>query len=430
MKTARTEHINKICILMTIAIVAGLYFPALNAIALLIFAIGVMQSKHEDILCVTVFLMSFTPIFKINLGGFALFNLAVIIAIVRLMIIGRIDKRKVMPLFILIIYSFAFGIRNGYSEPISIVVYLLFGLLIFEPDKISFTRVIHHLSLGIIITSVLAMLKGNLPGISQVVSQAHIRYSAGVYYDRFSGLEGNPNYYTMILSIAVASFSVIIINGKARVIDYIYIILMLFFGLMSVSQSFVVTLVINAGLFLLLSQKRGKAKNIIAFLFIGFGVAILLNEQIMEILLFRYRGGIESDSLDTLTTGRSSLWSSYINYIISNLNVLLFGRGIGAKNLPVGASHSFYIDLLYHLGLVGTIIYIICIKRIFSAKQYLSEKAPLYLYIPWIIFFVRALARNLLVSEQLVIMFVICSLSVCYEYWEDNSSYALSDYQE
>ena len=113
-----------------------------------------------------------------------------------------------------------------------------------------------------------------------------------------------------------------------------------------------------------------------------------------------------------MTSGRVGLAQYYLTYLGNNLDVLLFGKGIGAQNLSIGASHNYYLDILYHLGIFGGLLYLGCLYNVFFAEKKNNRKPKPYQYLPFVIFLIRAFAINLIAREQLVFVLMICSVTL------------------
>ena len=77
----------------------------------------------------------------------------------------------------------------------------------------------------------------------------------------------------------------------------------------------------------------------------------------------------EAADAESLTTGRSYIWSNYMSYLEKNPLVLWFGRGLGAEILNTHAAHNTYIDMLYYLGIVGTAFLIAVFKALTKIKN-------------------------------------------------------------
>ena len=244
------------------------------------------------------------------------------------------------------------------------------------------------------------------------MTQTTIRISAGSYYYRFSGIESNPNYYTLMLSVCIAALMVLFIEGRNKKIDYLYIGILIILGLLTVSQSFIVTLAFCIIIVLLAIGSRGNREALGKILLIILVAAIsfaVLGDDVVNTIMLRLERASSADSLAQVTTGRTDLALYYLKYFLNNVGVLLFGRGIGAENLPMGASHNYYIDILYHLGLVGGIMYLIYLYEVYFHRKNSNRRVPLYRYLPLFCFGIRAFAINLIARENLFISLMICS---------------------
>jgi O-antigen ligase len=87
------------------------------------------------------------------------------------------------------------------------------------------------------------------------------------------------------------------------------------------------------------------------------------NVELFNVVLVRFD---EASDIATLTTGRSDLWASYTEYLIQNPFVLLFGSGFGAPLINGHGAHNTYLDLLYYLGIVGTVILLAYFASVFK----------------------------------------------------------------
>lgn len=410
----------RICLISAMLIIGGLYMPLLNFVALAVVYYGIFSMDDEDILCVMLFLLSFSPIFKLNIGGFTFFNLVIIgylgrALITRSMIISR---RFALYLILFSIYALiASGISN-IIDVVTVIASLLMISLIYRPDNyaVSLKKMVVFASWGVLITSCLALIGDSLPRISSLLNKTTIRLNVGVYYYRFSGLMENPNYYTFFLSLVLAAISLLIIQNKAGIADYIYFVALSAFGIMSVSLSFIITYFVMV-LILIICYSKGQPYRFVMCL---LGVCItlfiiyhLIGKDTIDTILFRAPLNYsEIDGVELSTSGRTELWQYYISYLWNDLKALVFGVGLGASNLKAGASHSFYIEIVYYLGIIGGALYTACIFEIFKVKRYCVKTPKLYQYLPLVIFLIRATARNLILSEQLVFMLLFCSVAI------------------
>lgn len=407
------------CILCGILISGGLFVPYLNIAALALATIYIAMFDEENEICFLAFLVAFAPIFKINLYSFTLYNGLVVIAILKAFFTkGGSGNNRFSVLFLLLaFYTLLFGFRKDIMDCISFLSYILLAGVLFNPARNSYSlhKIVSFTSLGVVLSSIVSLNRNRIPRLAAYLNDATIRLAQGVHYNRFAGLESNPNYYTMMISICLAALVVLFIQGKTGILDYIFMGALCAFALMSVSNSFLVSLAIIVIAFLGTGSVSANKKIIGVLLFgvIGIVVVANLNQSTIATLLFRWNFSVESANTSDLTTGRSTLWMRYLQYLLGDFFALLFGTGIGAQNLGVGASHNYYLDILYHLGVIGSFIYIKSLLSIFSTKYCHFRKPALYQYIPFVVFFARGFARNLIMSEQLPFMLILCAIAAC-----------------
>ncbi len=406
------------CILCGILISGGLLIPYLNVVALALAVVFILLLDREDGLCFLGFLVFFAPIFKLNLGSFTLYSGLIIIMLLKLIFAnsGMVARKYGVPFILLTFYVLLIGQGNNLKDTLSFLAYLLLAGLIFDVEQRSYNlhKIVNYTAFGIIFSSIISLNRESLPRLAAFLKDATVRLAPGEYYYRFSGLESNPNYYTMMISICLAVFVVLFIQSRTTLIDYVLMVVLCVFGLMSLSNSFLVSLII-IGISFFATQAvsfNRKVLGLLLFAIIGAFVFLNLDQETINTWLFRIESIDGYGNTSDVTTGRSTLWIQYIQYILDNFKVLLLGTGIGAGNLSVGASHNYYIDIIYHLGIIGGFIYTAFLHSVFSVRNYCLKKPEFYRYIPFVVFIARGFARNLIMSEQLIFMLILCALSI------------------
>ena len=404
------------CSIIALFIILGLFYPILNVAALGMVAVSILLSNAEESICILIFLVSFSSIFKVTLGGFTFYNYAVLLGIIKGLTKSKfkINRHFGFQFFLFCGYVGIISARNDMATVMAFLCYIILFYLLYIPGTVSLRRITVFATWGIIITSIIALRSKQIPRLYQIMKEATIRLAAGQYYNRFSGLETNPNYYSLMISIIIAVWLVLIIEGKNKKIDYAYVGVLTVFGLLTVSQSFVISYAITIGGILFMSGKSGNKSAPLTVMMLAVVLVIaflMLSQDTVNTLLFRFNSISSSNTMSEVTTGRSSLILYYLNYIYQNISVLLFGRGVGASNLPVGASHNYYVDIVYHLGLVGGSVYMMCLLNIFYPIK-AAIRGKVYRFTPLFVFLVRALAINLIAREQLMFALLLCSASL------------------
>lgn len=408
--------------LIGVLIILGLRAPVLNLIALAgaIYYI-IFRFEENELVSFVAFLMPFAPIFKLTIPGFSFFNLILLCALLRVLVFldFKIPYKSGMPLIWFSFFVMVTSIQIDLIASLTIICSLFFLSCISANGtcKIDFLDIVHYTSLGVIFTSIVAVWGRDVfPRLSPLLNETTIRLDVGVHYNRFSGLFGNPNHFSFLVSILLASVCVIILKNEAKILDYVIFALLSIFGFMSVSVSFIIAYMCMLIMILYTALKNGGrilSKFFVIVTIVGVVLAVFLDTDTLSTIVFRFDGLVtEHADASSMTSGRSDLWLMYLKYLITDIKSLFIGVGIGAGNLPGGASHNFYIEIIYYLGLIGGSLFSICVVNIFKNNVLKEKNRVVANYIPLSIFIVRAFAINILHSEQLVFCLLICALAL------------------
>lgn len=407
---------------ITILIVMGLRISVLNLAALILCAWMILIERDLDhIFDLLFFLTPLSPIFKLDLDGFALFNFITIMVLLRILIAnGFTFIFAGASSFLIIIYVLA-GIRNAdVPSCIRFICQLLIGAIVMGDPQfrngLSVKRKNTMLALGIIASSVVALMRDSFPKLDLYLfeMESTIKLGQGSYYYRFMGVETNSNMYTVLLSISLAVFAVYLIKGKAEKLDLPLILILIVFGCMTVSMSFVLSVIMLAGLSIFLLAKKNPSILIYA-LIIGVVAGVVLfgifgDSEAVQTILFRFQNN-SSDSADmsSITTGRSDIWKYYLDYFLQHPWVTLIGKGLNSQ-LPYKAPHNYYIETIYYLGIVGGMLYVCALAQIYGPSQYTGRRCELYQHLPLLMLLVRGMARCLICEEKMLCIFLIYAL--------------------
>lgn len=409
-------------ILVLVFIVLGLWVPYMNLMVLGLSAWIILFDRGLDhSFDLVFFLLPFTTVFKLSLDGFALFNFVVFAILFRLLMENdwTFSFLGFSPV-LAILYVFA-GIKDAVlSDCIRFACQIFIGSIIMSNpqfrNSFSVKRKNTMMSLGIIASSVLALMRGFFPRLARMYEgQTRIKLGQGTYYYRFSGIEGNPNMYTVLLSIAIAVYLVYLIEGRIKKSDILCVATLLIFGAMTVSMSFILSVILIFALaFPMLSKRNpkmmlgtlvlGSISMVLAFVLFG-------DSDAFQTILFRFQSSTSSSAdLSSVTTGRSDIWNLYFQFFFQHPIKTLFGYGLNAK-LPFKPAHNLYIETIYYLGIFGSILYVAAHVAIYAPSKYTHRRGALYQYLPFMMLLIRGMARCLLCNEKMMCIYLICSLT-------------------
>ncbi len=398
-----TKHkYNYIYVLCVCALLFGLifargigdfFFYAFAGVSSVLFII----SNLGHCISFLFFLLPFAPILKLDVNGMSFFTVLFFLVILKLTVkIHKIGVRLFASLAVLSFYSLAL---SELSE-ITTIITMASGILLLyylrsEKVNVDINMTVIVYSVGIVLSSILALFREMLPVVDLFVTDS---IQDTEYASRFSGLHGNPNYYTLDIIVVMSAIVVFLYNNRNTKTHTFFFVILAVFGLMSISKSFLVALVLLMLCWLIVSIKQGLRKTIKLLVVCAVGATTVFYFAYDYISAYIYRLTQDrTGTLDAITTGRSEIWIGYIEEILNNVKILFFGNGLKTISETIGmATHNTYIELLYSLGIVGAIIFLLTL-RIGMGKIKLKQG----IWIPVIILMVRMVAVNILTYDNL-----------------------------
>ncbi len=391
-------YVTCICLLFTLLILGraftDIFFYVFMAVSTVVFAIS--STKH----CVPLllFIMPSATILKTDPDGMSFFTILFFLVIVKMVIF---NKRLSFRLILCLLAFFAYSLLVSGIGQITTVITMISGMLMLHylrnKDIDASLSVITY-TFGIAFASILALLRDFLPIISNFISETARDFGEKDLTNRFSGLQGNPNYYTLDIIVALSAIIILMYNNKPHRTHTFCMISLSVFGLMSVSKSFIICWVLLILFWFILSIKQGVGK-IVKFLFVGalgIGVIYYVASDYINAYLFRFFQD-SSGTLSDITTGRSDIWLAYIKVIFSNAKILLFGNGLNTMLDSVGkGTHNTYLECLFSLGLVGTVIFAVAL-RVCMGKFRIKTAV----WIPVLLLLIRMFAIGILTYDSL-----------------------------
>ncbi|MBE7047858.1 MAG: hypothetical protein E7393_00590 [Ruminococcaceae bacterium] len=261
------------------------------------------------------------------------------------------------------VYAVVFSGIGRVTTIVSMVAGLLM-LYCLRTETINVNISIMSFALGIVFASILALMKDSLPYISMFVNDVLYRFAEDGYSSRFAGLQGNPNYYTMDIIVVLAVLITIMTYRETRRTHILCVVVLSIFGLMSISKSFLISLVLLLVFWLFLSIRQGGTKLTNFILVACIGSALVYFYAYDSINLYMQRFAVDSgSSLSDMTTGRTDIWKDYMNTIWHDPKILLFGNGLKSLIYTGRGAHNTYIEAFFSLGIVGVSLFCIILRK-------------------------------------------------------------------
>lgn len=357
------------------------------ASSLIIILFGMIQSKAENRIEYIIFFSSWIYVLKFDFNQFSMF-LFISIFYILLNIYElykkqyRFKKSTFLVTYIFLIYVFIISMTNN-GEITSILGLLVNYLVLFiaislTSDMFNFNKLIKVYVIGLIASSFIGFLSYFIEEIYNFI-ESMTRFNTvlvdGRLNFRFAGLDLDPNYFAEQILFAIVLLTInMYVEKNNSVFNLISIILLISFGVMSFSKMFILTLFFYF-IFLLvyLTVKNIKAalKIITIIGLVGSLIYYTAFDYLYRIYFLRFFG--QGMGLDSITTGRSDRWDTFINEIFRNFNTFIFGQGYGTDFLNGKMPHNMYLTMFYYFGLIGITIFLVFLAflafEIFSKTQ-------------------------------------------------------------
>ena len=415
-------------IVMTLAIMTvGLSSSVAKIAIVTIISFSFFFKRKERIVIDIFWHYAFYLLFKINGTGISYYNVIMIVAIFCLMkrerLLLKFEANKAILLFTICSYSFIITLVNGRIELFPVITdilipfFLILAISSVQLERNIVNQIFVIYAVGIIISGVLGSNYINIPRLDSYIDNTALRMTGGVRIVRLQGLQGNPNYFSVDINLAITLLLIIlnVCDQKYKFKLYILQGLLILLGIMTMSKSFLLTLVVTYAVYLAYKTLKEKRFNVLISAIIGivivYGTFYMLGAMdYFNVLLSRFNDMGETGAM---TSGRFDIWLEYITYLITHPFDLMLGKGINADklivyNLPY-PTHSLLLEMLYTVGVVGTTLY-----TAFFIKLFGSRKKCFLAIFPLMIFIVRSLAVNMLYREGLCIQIMLCVLAVQY----------------
>ncbi len=303
-------------------------------------------------------------------------------------------------MFSAIFYNFdIYAVGQGFL----IIALLFFCYFIFCYRKdISISRCVHYMFLGLVFSVVISLILFFISPAKILVYEDFgfvlksvkecLRFSDDVGY-RWSFLSFHVNHLCVyVLFLLAYSVHSLVSGGKRTKVEIAYYYLIFIFativGILTLSKAFIVVFIfiLIYGFACMISIYKKKALKIILPIFVSLiALCVIFSSKIIDIIE-RFFAFNTFSLLNTITSGRSGIWTGYVNAIIKSPLKMLFGFGFfSAENNPNGP-HNFYLFILYRFGLVGIVLlvilayfYIKCLDE--KLKFNIKKILPLFVFL-------------------------------------------------
>lgn len=374
-----------ICIISSIFVVFKIYTGS-NLFLWLFFlltSLAMLLDKQQHRIDYLLFFISWVYVIKFDISGYSLLvvlsSFYILLSILTLFLQKQgISKRLLLTYFLFAFYTVAVTIVSG-GNLIAVLGFVLnysvlFCAILTLDDKAYFRRYTYIYASGLLAASIVRLISYSIPEINHFIESMTIVNTVKTMNSistRFTGLDLDPNYFSLQVLIAMACLLVLFnLDGKKEKKSIVLLVILAFFGILTYSKMFIITLIV----FIMMTFVvfiRNNVKTAIKFssfiVIICGGALYFFYEKLFEIYWIRFFGsGI---STDAITTGRVSSWSLFVNEILQNTKVFVLGAGFGTSFAKVKMAHTMYLSTPYYIGLIGIVLSVLYISSLYKVLR-------------------------------------------------------------
>ena len=402
---------------------AGLYDPLWIVACVFVF-LFYLTCNFGEVLCYTLYFSLFS-----NIGTFYVYSLILgFVSIAGKYIWGLIKKREkffALPFWLTTIIAVVFSCVHykfdslGFEQGLLAValLYALYFAFVYK-NQINTKRCFEFVVLGIICSlavSAITLLFDNYA--------CKIYYFDG-QYKRLQLLCFHQNHLAMAAAFAISYYIYLIVNKKDNLwFNVSKIAFCLIVGLMTLSKAFMLV-VIGFAIYImiwLITKFKLKSLMFIVPAVVVCVVGCFVFKDLILKILDRFLAYNTEDSLfNRITTGRSSIWSRYLDAITSSVPKLLFGVGLFNSELLVEGTHNVLIHFVYRMGLVGLImlgVLCYCYYVVSENKPKITFKNML-VFVTYLVFSMN----EMIFSDRFFIFLILGLILLCTNEKEDSSN--------
>lgn len=372
-----------------------------SAFYLLLFLGLSTENKYYVIL----FTLPFASIFKISSDLPSVLIILFSFYLFHVLIINSIKVKKIDYLFLIAIISFQFMsiyfYQGSYISLLSFILNILFmKACILNFNSISSKKQILFKSSYVFGTSMfISILVSDIfPNIPYIVFLE--KQTLLMSINRFSGLNGDPNYFNQLILIAICLLfaSLLKVENKNKWLLILLYLFLLLNGFRSISKSYAISIIVVFILSLYYKNKlvsfKSKLINVKALkllvsfsLFVAGIISIFILSKYVVIPVFQAR----TDTNDILT-GRGDIWIHYLKLLSQNPEIILTGVGFSNNAAILSKQfgiymvpHNVYIEILVDCGLIVICLLFLFFREI-SSNLKVKRQDPYFMFLIIILF--------------------------------------------
>ncbi len=373
-----------------------------SMLAFLLFCVIVVVCDEKFLVCMMLFLLPYASMFKLAPNVFSLYTVCEILALIKVLLKHKIKVSVIVMATAYFVYLALGMILRGMNDYVEVLKQvegvLLLSILVSIGKEIKFEKIAVFYILGIVTSSVFGMVVQNS---ATFLAYAKEIYMDAVGYSRFCGLRGDPNYYSIDVIVAILLLLALRKRGTvSKDVFWVLFAVLSAFGVLTLSKSFIlIYIIVFIASSIIVFQEKNPIEMIllVAALFVVLMVGFSSDGPLSQVLE-RIRN---ADDMYSLTSGRSKIWEDYLAFLGSDAGALIFGSGITCGTLNGRGTHNFFLESLYYLGIIGTLVLLGCFIVALKGSSEKIKRTS-YNWFAWVVLLIMYFFLQMLLTYDLM----------------------------
>lgn len=353
------------CLLLSAALciaqIIGNYLLILGVLMVFLLLMAWCCSQNAAMLML-LFFLPWSQLLRTGKDSFSFytFGMVLVCAISIFKTHFQFKRYAILSCILLVLTTLVTKLIDGSGLTFAYIAFLMMVLLFpvvkeeWTAGRYDYWQLVCFFAAGVVFAALAAQALAGYGNIAK-----YIRVDSYSTITRLCGFYSDPNFYTAQITAALSGCLVLLLREQSKRRAAVLAglsLLLIYCGLLSGSKSFV--LVFAALLLLWLTEllrMKGKAGLKVTMLVLAGAAAVYIATSallggLIQVLVTRFSN---AENLSDFTTGRTELWTSYLEELLTNGKLLLLGQGFTNIKLHGRASHNTLVQVVYQFGLIG-----------------------------------------------------------------------------
>lgn len=369
-------------------------------------------------------------------------------ALLLYLIIGFIRFRrlisisKVVPIILLMMI---WELAHGFDASFSLTEYLRsFAELLFlgfvtsikwkDIDYKLIARTLAAATIGVSLIIIYIQINSGLGSLMDMLSQsaAEYRFGQDTMGDERSSynLNFNANQLGFICNMSIVSLLMLIARKEHSTLDIVMLCALLFFGMLTLSRTFVVvaSFLFVSFVFLAPGAAKQRSKNILLLL-VFIPIFLLTVFEFAPSILENF---VARNDTDDITNGRAGLMSFYNDHIFSSFKHCVWGVGLQDYGDKIANMYGQHILVCHNSiqeawviwGFIGVIMLLLTFLFMTTSSLKWSGKRPFFALVPLLALIFSSMAARIISSGTYTLALSLVFIIMCLNWNNKKENYA------